>query len=169
MLIKLGCVIFVDGGTTTSHLGSCLRGGHLRIITNSLRLAAILEDSFAVKSGPEVFMTGGFLHLKSGFLLGPKAEASIAQYHADIAFLSAGGVDENGIYNNNELVTELEKVMMKNALKTVVLADCSKIGRRSMCHVCNLGNIDILITNKLPENSDILSKIRSSGVEVIEI
>lgn len=167
-LLKPGDVIFVDGGTTTFHLGLVLPNIELRVITNSLRLAAILEERTELNPSLEVSITGGLLYRKSGILLGPNTEKGISQYHADFAFISAGGVNENGIYNTNELVTETERVMISNADQTVVLADHSKIGKKAMCHVCGLDQINILITDASSSNDAVLAKIQDSGVKVLK-
>lgn len=167
-MLKSGEVIFIDGGTTTSHLAMCLPNLPLRIITNSLRLASLLEEKRMEKSVWEIYLTGGYLYPHSGILLGPNAASSLMQYHADWAFLSAGGVTENGISNTNDLVVETERVMIENAERVVILADHSKIGKRAMCHVCNLDKIDILITDPWPENETLLHTIEEKGVELIK-
>lgn len=167
-LLEPGNVILIDGGTTTFHLGLCLPNIEIRVITNSLRLAAMLEERNEEHSKLEISLTGGLLYKKSGILLGPNTEAGISQYHADFAFLSVGGLDESGIYNTNELVTETERVMIRNADKVIILADYSKIGKKSMCHVCSISDIDILITNDWPANNDMLSKLQESDVKIIK-
>jgi DeoR/GlpR family transcriptional regulator of sugar metabolism len=162
-------VIFIDGGTTTFHIGMCLPDIPLHIITNSLMLAVLLEEKNAEQPNIEVSLTGGYLHKQSGILLGPNTNSSIAQYHAHWAFLSVGGIDRTGIYNTNELVTETERTMIKHAKKTVILADYSKIGIRAMCSVCSLDNIDILITNDREQNHKILDDIAEKNIQTIKI
>jgi DeoR/GlpR family transcriptional regulator of sugar metabolism len=166
-VLEAGNVIFVDGGTTTFHLGLCLPQIDLRVITNSLRLARVLEERNTEKSSLEIYLTGGFLYPKAGILLGPSAEAGLSQYHADWAFLSAGGITEAGLSNTNELVVEAERVMMRNSQKVVVLADHSKVGKNAMCHVCSLEEVDLVITDDWPENATTIQGLRDQGVEVV--
>lgn len=166
-LIKPRDVIFVDGGTTTFHLGMCMPDIPLHIITNSLRLATTLEEKTSEQAGIEISLTGGYLHKQSGILLGPNTRASLNQYHAHWAFISIGGITEDGIFNTNELVTETERTMIANAQKTVILADHSKIGKLAMCKVCPLTDIDILITNHHPENEKLLTQYKNQGIEII--
>ena len=151
-LISPGDVIFIDGGSTTAQTGYFLPDIDLRIISNSLKLANIIEERHPFNSGLEFFMTGGFLYRKSGILLGPKTKESLLQYHADIAFISAAGIAENGISNTNELVVETERAMIENADKVVVIADASKLGQSAMCKVCQLSEIDVLITTRIEDN-----------------
>jgi len=164
--LESGNVVFIDGGTTTFHLGLCLPEIDLRVITNSVRLARVLEEKNPVTANWEIYVTGGYLYPKSGILLGPSAEAGLGQYHADWAFLSVGGVTAAGISNTNELVVESERVMMRNSEKVAVLADHSKLGKNAMCHVCGLGEIDLLITDAWPQDETILQAVKEQGVEL---
>ena len=160
-------VVFIDGGTTTFHMGMCLPNIPLHVVTNSLRLAQVLEENSLTQPHIEVSLTGGYLHKQSGILLGPNTNNSLAQYHAHWAFLSVGGIDQTGIYNTNELVTETERTMIRNADKTVILADCSKIGIQAMCFVCTFENIDILIANKTEDHVSLTAELAKNNVEIV--
>ncbi len=162
-------VVIVDGGTTTTHLTACLPSFPLHLITNSIHLATELDDDQADRSNIEVFLTGGFLYPKSGLLLGPGAQSTLSQYHADWAILSVGGINAQGVSNTNELIGELERVMIANARRVAVLADHSKIDHRAMCQVCTLADIDLLITDEHTESQVALNAIRARGVEVVEV
>ncbi len=167
-MIKAGDVVFIDGGTTTFHMAAFLPDMNIRVITNSLRLASALEDRKS-DAGWEIYLTGGFLYSKSGILLGPNAQSSLAQYHANIAFLSVSGIDGNGIYNNSELVVDMERVMINNSDRTVIMADHSKIGRQGLVKVCGLDRIHTLITDSSKESSESLESIRKGEIEIIAV
>lgn len=168
-LLKTGDVVFVDGGTTTLQLGEYLLAKPLRIITNSVRLSAALESRSSNRAALEIFLTGGFLFPHSGLLVGPSAQAGLGQYHANWAFLSASGLSEAGLFNDNEHVVESERVMIANADRVVVLADHSKIGKHAMCHICNLERIDILITDKNPLSDQLLDQLTRRNLETIRV
>lgn len=166
-LLRPGQVIFVDGGTTMFHLGRALPDFPLHIVTNSLRLAVLLESETLNRPSLEVSLTGGYLYKQSGILLGPNTRKSIEHYHAEVAFLSVGGINRSGAFNTNELVTETERAMIERAEKTVILADHSKVGRAATCHVCPLDDVDVLITTNTDRNADTLDHFRSCGIGVI--
>ncbi|MCX6986467.1 MAG: DeoR/GlpR family DNA-binding transcription regulator [Lentisphaerae bacterium] len=155
----------IKSGDVVLHMAGCLPDMNIRIITNSLRLASVLEE---MKAGSrwEIYLTGGFLYTKSGILLGPNALYGIAQYHADLAFLSASGIDESGVYNSSELVVETERVMIGNSDKVVIMADHSKIGKRGLCKVCDIGKISGIITDKNVSSRKSLNLIRKKGIEI---
>lgn len=165
-LLQPGNVVIVDGGTTTFFLSRHLPEIPLRVITNSLRLAATLEERRRHHSPLEIYLTGGYLYPHSGLLVGPSSLTSLSQYHAHWAFLSVGGITTGGVSNTNELVVETERVMIANADRVAVLADHTKIGIHAMCHVCALEEIDVLITNAHPESHDALDRFREAGVDV---
>ncbi|OGV37018.1 MAG: hypothetical protein A2X48_04180 [Lentisphaerae bacterium GWF2_49_21] len=167
-MIKTGDIVFIDGGTTTFNMASYLPDINIRIITNSLRLASALEEKKS-DAGWEIYLTGGFLYTKSGILLGPNAQSSLAQYHANLAFLSVSGIDENGIYNNSELVVDMERVMINNSDRTVIMADHSKIGKHGLVKVCGLDRISVLITDSSRESKDYLLKIRNGITELAQV
>lgn len=166
-LLQPGDVVIVDGGTTTLMLAEVLPDIPLRIITNSVGLVAQLEARGRAHPQLEIYVTGGVLYPRSGLLLGPRTEASIAEYNARWAFLSAGGVTERGSFNTNELVVGTERAMIRSAEKVVVLADHSKIGRRALCAGAHIEEINMLVTDAWEPNEPILKMIEEAGVEVL--
>ena len=168
-MLAPGNVVFIDGGTTTLQLASCLPPIPLRIITNSLRLAAAMESQSPNRSSQELFLTGGFLFPSSGLLVGPSAQSGLSQYHANWAMLSVSGISESGLYNDNEHVVESERLMVANADRVVVLADHSKIGKHAMCHISDLTSIDVLITDGHPSSERSLQVFRDAGIEVLTV
>lgn len=168
-LLRPGDVVMIDGGTSTFHLAKYLPDCPLRIITNSLRMAAALGDKRHADADVEVFLTGGYVYPQSGLLVGPQAVNTLAQYHADWAFLSVGGICEDGIFNTNELVVESERMMIRNADRTVVLADHTKIGRRSMCRLAELSLLFRLITDSYPETDATIQRLREMGLDIVSV
>jgi len=55
------------------------------------------------------------------------------------------------VFNTNELVVESEKIMLTHADRVVLLADHTKLGCRAMCKVCDLAEVDTLITDRAPD------------------
>lgn len=164
--IKNARVIFVDGGSTTTHLGMFLRDPEQVVITNSLPLCNMFSEIFPAGGGPEIRMTGGVFHPESGLLLGANAEATVTDYHADIAVISARGVNSGGVYNHNELIAGINRRMIENADRTILIADHTKIGAVAMTRVCSLQKIDAVFTVATPQNQTELGKIREIGCEV---
>ena len=92
---------------------------------------------------------------------------TIEQYHANWAFLSAGGLNEHGVFNTNEWVVDSERAMIERAEKVVVMADGSKIGRHAMCHVCRVDAVSMLITDARVEQNETLLELAEGGMKVM--
>ncbi len=150
-MVKDGVIVFLDGGTTTYCMAPLLAERAVRIVTNSLLAAYEIDRLRRGSGGAEVFVTGGFLYPRSGQMVGPEAVAALKAYHADIAFISAGGLIEEGATNNHHLVVEMERGMIENAEKSVMVADPTKFGRREMIHECGWEELDTLVTTRVPE------------------
>lgn len=163
-ILKNEQTLFVDGGSTVAQMGKFFGELDLRVVSNSLKLAGIIEESGA--DNVDFYMTGGFLYRKSGILLGSKTVEYLSDYHADYAFLSCAGINSSGISNTNELVTETERVMISNADKVVIVADHSKLNQNSMCRISKLEEIDILICDKKPD-AEFITALKDADIELI--
>lgn len=141
--INDGDVIFLDGGSTTSYLAPLLIGRPIHVITNAVSLISTLKAGW-----PEldVIVTGGYYYPKSELLLGPSAIQSLQHLQINKAFLSAAGVTEDGVFNTNMLVADVEKAVIAQAMETYLLADSSKLGKTSLTRVCGLDELTALVT-----------------------
>lgn len=157
---------FIDGGSTTTHLGMFLRNPEQVVITNSLTLCNVISELFPSGGGAEIRLTGGRFHPESGLFLGSRAEAAAATYHAEATVLSARGVTASGIYNHNEWIAGMNLRMIENSDRVILVADHSKIGLHAMNKVCSWGKIEALFTVKTEENRKCLEEIQAAGVKV---
>jgi len=166
-LLKPDDALFVDGGTTTYHIATCLPDIPLQIFTNSLRLAEAMGTRKGLRSTQPVHLSGGKVYSRGGLLVGPGVVTGLQQYHADWAFLSVAGVTEQGFYNTDEEIAAAERAMIRNADKVVVLADHSKIGKYALCSVCELEQVDFLVTNADPKRSTLLPRLQKAGITIL--
>ena len=164
--LKDAQTLFIDGGSTTTHLGIFLRNSRQTIITNSLPLCGVISEMFPSGGGPGIQMTGGKFHPESGLFLGPHAESSVAEYHADAVILSARGITASGVYNHNEQIAGINLKMIEHSDRAILIADHSKIGITAMNRVCPLDKIEALFTLETEENRAELNQIRSAGIKV---
>ncbi|MBN2329487.1 MAG: DeoR/GlpR transcriptional regulator [Candidatus Omnitrophica bacterium] len=166
-LLNPNDTFFIDGGTTTLHLVRCLPNYPLTAVTNSLpHVSAMIENHFR-NAHLEIYSAGGMVYAPWKVNLGPQARYCLSQYHAQYAFLSCRGIDASGTYNHNELVVETERTMMANADKVVFIVDHSKIGTRAMSFLCDLDEIDILITSKRSADLEIIKTFQEHSMEIM--
>lgn len=166
-LIHDGDVIIIDGGTTTLEMAPLIANRKIRVITNSLLIAQKIHETRTGWTGAEVFLSGGFLYPDSGLFVGPEANKNLQEYHANMVFLSVGGIDEHLITNSNQMVVETERTMMSQSDRAIILADKSKFGTKAMVRLCNPKEVDTIITNP-DSNHFILNEIEKAGVRILK-
>jgi DeoR family fructose operon transcriptional repressor len=142
-LIDDNDTILLDGGSTTYELAQLLVGRPLQVVTNSLPVANLFTSS----ENADLVIVGGYVHAKTGVSLGPYANQMLGTLNVRRAVLSVAGINERGFYNSNLLLVETEKAMMNSADEVIVVADSTKFGHTSLAHLCNLNDIDVLVTD----------------------
>jgi DeoR family transcriptional regulator, aga operon transcriptional repressor len=157
-------VIGTTGGTTVSQFARMLRDrGELTVITNALNVAVELAAGTRLR----VFVAGGEVRGSSQESVGHSAEAFLAAYNIDVAFLGVDGVDAvAGCTNYDPAGARVNAALLQRARRTVVLADATKIGRVTLAQVCRLTDVDVLITDDRAP-ADELERIRRQGCQVI--
>jgi DeoR family transcriptional regulator, fructose operon transcriptional repressor len=142
-LIEDGDTILLDGGSTTYEVARLLVGRPLHVVTNSLPVANL----FAADASSDLVLIGGNICPRSGVSQGPYADKMLATLRVRKTIFSVAGINEEGFFNNNLLLVETERAMMKAADEVIVVADSSKFGRQSLTHLCDLGAVDYLVTD----------------------
>lgn len=136
--------LLLDGGSTTYELARQLVGRPLQIVTNSLPVANL----FASSDQTDLVLLGGYVHSRTAVSLGPYANQMLASLNVQKAFLSIAGANARGYYNSNLLLVETERAMMSCADQTIVVADSSKFGKSSLARLCELGQVQMLVTDE---------------------
>jgi DeoR/GlpR family transcriptional regulator of sugar metabolism len=162
-MISEGDVIILDSGSTTTQLARNIKSQKgITVITNAVNIALELIDSEL-----EVILTGGAFQKKSSTLVGSLADDSLRKISADKLFHGVDGVDyEIGLTTPNVTEANTSRVMMQRASENILLVDSSKFGRRSLGVICQIKEIDKIITTKEMDKFEI-KKLNDLGVEVI--
>lgn len=143
-LIEKDSLIFTDASTTVLCLAESIAATEgVTVVTNGLPMS----QSF-IKSGVNVFATGGRLNESAMALVGNIAERTVALFNADIMFFSTSSFDEMGqISDYSELETSLRVAMLQRSRKRVYMFDSSKYSSRSAFCVCYAKDIDHIVTD----------------------
>lgn len=161
-LIQPNQTVIIDAGTTTYHAARYLEGKTLQIITNSLPVA----NHFASSQRIEVVVSGGVIYPRLGVLVGPLAVESFSKLNADIAIMSSGGITAEGVTNSHGLLIDIQRAMLRAAQKIIFCLDSSKLGRKSVSALCELDEIDTIVTDS-GASPEVIATLREKGVEVI--
>lgn len=161
-LVSPGQTVALDIGSTVASLAAEMREMRVSIYTTSVRIAAQMSDARAM-----VYVPGGLIAGNEPSIVGARAVDHLNQLNFDIAFLGASGVSSNGwFYDYSIEDTEIKRALTENADKVVMLLDSSKFNRISVARICDGSKIDILITDKEPQN-EIRSQLKKCGTEIV--
>ena len=160
-LIEAHDTVLMDGGSTTYELARQLVGRPLQIVTNSLPLANL----FAASEQVDLVILGGIVHSRTGVSMGPYANQMLASLNVQKAVISIAGADQRGYYNSNLLLVETERAMMQAADTTIVVADSSKFGHSSLARLCELSDVDTVVSDDELDNAW-RERLRGAGVEL---
>ncbi|MGA9860000.1 MAG: DeoR/GlpR family DNA-binding transcription regulator [Solirubrobacteraceae bacterium] len=155
--------VLITGGTTTAAMLPHLAGRDgLTVLTNGLTIAYQLARCPEIS----VVVLGGVLRHDEMSLLGPIAERVLADFHVDVAFFSAFGIDPvAGLSAANVNEAGTDRRILQRAGSLVALMDSSKFGRRGPVRVADIEQLQCLITDdKAP--ADALATIGAHGVEI---
>jgi DeoR family ulaG and ulaABCDEF operon transcriptional repressor len=159
-LVRDGSIILVHGGSTCFHFGRRMADRNIRVITNSMPLAAYLSEFGTC----QLTVGGGDLHREPGILFDPNVRQR--NYFASQFFVGALGVDERGLLEANPLLVRHVKEMIAIATETIVLVDSHKFGSGPPTVALGFDKVDRLVTDSGIADRHV-SMLENAGVEVI--
>jgi DeoR/GlpR family transcriptional regulator of sugar metabolism len=156
--------VFLDGSTTCLVLA--------RHLDKKLQATTVVTHSglvcLAFGPAPErtVLGLGGEFDPASACFVGCAAEEAARQFFVDIAFFSTKGfLPREGTFESSIATFRIKQIIAEQAHRVVLLADHSKFGRRALCKVLNIEQIDEVITDRAPLAAD-LAALQDHGVAV---
>jgi DeoR family transcriptional regulator of aga operon len=164
-LITDGAVVGMTGGTTALELARALgdRRG-ITVVTNAINIASELVGH----AGLRLVVIGGIVR-HSYELVGPAAEAMLANYHLDIAFIGVDGLTpEEGCTTYDEMEAQTDLAFLRRAQRSVVIADSSKIGKVTFARISLLSGVSDVITDRGADPEQ-LAGLRRAGVQVVTV
>jgi DeoR/GlpR family transcriptional regulator of sugar metabolism len=167
-LIRPGQTAILDSGTTSLQVARHLKQQGLKgvtVVTNALNIANELSDA----SDLSLIMIGGVLRELSNSFVGPQAERMLSQLHADHCFLGVDGLDpEYGPTTPDLLEAQLNALMIRVSNDVTVVADSSKIGKRSLSAIGGINSVHRLVTDDRIAPA-MLDALRAKGLEVLAV
>lgn len=165
-LIEANDSIIIASGTTVEYFAREVYAdeslGRLTVITSALNVASIL----AKNRNFEVVQLGGIVRGTALSAVGSDAEHMLENFNSSKLFIGVDGIDiEYGLSTTNLLEANLNRVMIRSAQKTIVLCDSSKFGRRGFSRICEIDDVDQIITDAgIPPHT--LEALQQRGIEV---
>ncbi|WP_321435816.1 DeoR/GlpR family DNA-binding transcription regulator [uncultured Bacteroides sp.] len=156
-------IIIASGSTVYTFAEQIKPKKHLNVVTASLKVSMLLNNIDNI----DIIQLGGVVRKSSFSVVGESTIKFFEDITCSKLFLGVDGIDiEYGITNSNIEEAHLNKKMIDASLRTIILADSSKFGKRGFGKICNLDQIDVIITDS--GISDLIAKsIEEIGIELI--
>ncbi|MCI5760872.1 MAG: DeoR/GlpR family DNA-binding transcription regulator [Ligilactobacillus agilis] len=162
--IENGQIIFINTSATAIQIIKFLTDKTFIILTNNLKA---LEFTYNPES--TLFLAGGEVRTPKKALVGDLAFNSFHTMRADVGIIGCTGLDsEMGISTSQIHEARINREIIKNSAKLILVADYRKIGTPSNFSIGNFDDIDLLITDSFA-NEETLRLLRKRGVEVIQV
>ncbi len=167
-LVADGETIILDVGTTTTAVARALvERAELRdvvVFTNALNIAFLLEPATPRMT---VVVTGGTLRPLQHSLVDPLGGLILDQINANIVFLGCNGIDPvRGVTNVNLPEADIKRRMLRAGRRRIVVADGSKLGAVELAPLCDVSDVDILVTGESAD-AEAVAALRERGLAVL--
>lgn len=148
-LVHSGEHIFLDSGTTVLRLAEALA---LRLQTGGLKDLVVLTNSMThletLARRCKVILVGGEIRVERLDVCGSLAEANLALFHVNKAFLGADAVSlTGGFMTTDERTAKMNQLVVERSEQVYVLADSSKFGRSSFVRYASLRQVQAVYTD----------------------
>lgn len=161
-LCVAGEAIMIDGGSTTLQMCPHLEGLNLQVLTNSLHIV----NALLPQAGTKVSVPGGAIFREQDIILSALDDDLMPRLHAPKLFMGCAALGPFGLMQADVVLVAAERRLIERAEQVILLADSSKFTHSSGNVVCDLAEIDTVVTDSgVPnEHRDMLV---DAGVELI--
>lgn len=135
--------IMIDGGTTTFQMCPHLAGLNLQVLTNSLHIAL----SLIRQQGTHVVVPAGTVFPEQDIILSAFGDDGMPRFHAPKLFMGTAGIGPHGLLQADAVLVAAERRLIDRADEIIVMADSSKFIAPSGHVVCELMDVDTVITD----------------------
>ena len=147
-LINEGDVIFLEAGSTCYEIIPYLADfKELTVIVNSLYLMSRLHELPRLK----IIITGGAYRSDRRDMVGPTAEAAIAQLSGFKAFTGADDISLTAGISGADVVTVgFAKLVLRRSSQVIFVGDHTKFDNPALYKIADIDQLDCIVTNTCP-------------------
>lgn len=142
-LCKPGQAVMIDGGSTTLQMCRHLEGLNLQVLTNSLHIVSGLLN----QAGTRISVPGGAVFREQNIILSASGDDLMPRFHAPQLFMGAAAVGPQGVMQADVVLVAAERRLIERAEELILLVDSSKFQSSSGNVVCELKEIDVVVTD----------------------
>lgn len=160
-----GQAVALNSGTTSVEIARFLvnRYKRLTVMTNNLKAVEVLSEA----KDFIVIVPGGEVDTKEWAVFGNVCEENILKYNIDVAIFGVHAISlEKGITDFRVNQQAMIQAMLKISRKKIVAADHSKFEKIACVNVCDLNEIDIILSDSIL-SSHIKEMYQRAGIDII--
>ncbi|MCM4169063.1 HTH-type transcriptional repressor GlcR [Arenibacter antarcticus] len=163
-LLRDGQVILFTGGTTNMELARLLPVNlKLTCFTPSLPVA----NQLLTKPNVEIIFIGGQISKDAQITIGGSAINMLSEISVDLCFLGSHSIDlTHGLTEFDWEIVQLKKAMIKASRRVVVPVISEKLNTIQRYKICDIDDVDTLITELNPQNS-LLDFYQNKGFNIL--
>ena len=162
-LVKPNTSVFLDSGSTTTALAKLWPDQPNFIFTSSM--TCVMELSKL--KYPTVMLFGGELNKYSMSVCGMQAVEAVNAVNFDLAFLGVTSYsDDVGFSCEVSMEAYLKQAVLRRSAEKIILMDSSKVGKKSTFHICQLEEVDMVISDK-NVSGDFRLECGKAGVQLV--
>lgn len=162
--INDGQTIFINSSMTAINTLKYVVEQEVIILTNNV---SAIQLNPKIKAS--IMLSGGEIRRPKNALTGDLAYNAFSSMRANLSIIGCRGLClETGISTSQIYEAKINRKIIENSSKLIVVADYTKIGKSSNFTVGNISDIDILITDSFAD-LEIIEEFRNQGVEVIQV
>jgi DeoR/GlpR family transcriptional regulator of sugar metabolism len=163
-LIKEGMFVLTTGGTTIIELAKALpQDLSATFITVSLPAAY----EYIHHPNIDVIFIGDKISKGAQMSIGGETVAKIKTIRPDLCFIGVNALDViHGLTDNDWDVVQVKRAMIEASEKVVALSIAEKLNSHQRIKICDLSEIDMLITELVPNDKQLLP-YQETGISIL--
>lgn len=164
-IIKEGNAVYLDTGSTAMNIAAALsKRKNIAVLSNSLPVLNILSGA---KNIQLIALTGIYDFDAKGFF-GDVTQRALRNFRIDIAFLSVSAISvPYGLMSPLFADQSMKRTVLEVARRKILVTDHTKIGKESFLKVCDIKEIDQIVSDKITD-ADFIKYVRKLGIDLVE-
>lgn len=145
--IKEDDVVFIDSGTTTSHIMSAFsKDISCTIITNNFDVV----EQCTMLPNISLYILGNYYKQSTRSFINNDGQIDLGNFYITKAFMSSTGFSLKGVTNADPLEHVIKLAVTKRADQIILMVDSSKYDKPALQTYSRLEDIDIFVTDSKP-------------------
>ncbi|MDC1287746.1 DeoR/GlpR family DNA-binding transcription regulator [Gammaproteobacteria bacterium] len=156
-------VLMLGSGATIIILAQELarQNRSLTVITHSLGVALTLGPAKDIR----VLLAPGELDYAEAFMWGHETTDFLAKFTVDTSLFSCDGVTAQGVMEVDSRTAWIERAMVANSRRKILLMDHTKYNKTSLEKVCSLADVDSMVCDD-PPDGELASMLERENVAI---